>query len=193
MNDDLWKAIEADGQADADAFENLTTEGATELASMVRHLISLQSELVEAEQKVKDVKSKVMRYTHDRIPAKMQETGLDEAKVGGNKISLATYVNGTMPKDPLQRDIALAHLRNIGASDLIKNQMSVGFAVKEDNKARAVAEDLRKAGHDPVLKTWVEPSTLKKLIRERTEKGQEIDLELFNASMGMYAKVKGDK
>ena len=193
MNDDLWKAIEADGQADADAFENLTTEGATELASMVRHLISLQSELVEAEQKVKDLKSKVMRYTHDRIPAKMQETGLDEAKVGGNKISLATYVNGTMPKDPLQRDIALAHLRNIGASDLIKNQMSVGFAVKEDNKARAVAEDLRKAGHDPVLKTWVEPSTLKNLIRERTEKGQEIDLELFNASMGMYAKVKGDK
>ena len=193
MNDDLWKAIEADGQADADAFENLTTEGATELASMVRHLISLQSELVEAEQKVKDLKSKVMNYTHDRIPAKMQETGLDEVKVGDNKISLATYVNGTMPKDPLQRDIALAHLRNIGASDLIKNQMSVGFAVKEDNKARAVAEDLRKAGHDPVSKTWVEPQTLKKLIRERTEKGQEIDLELFNASMGMYAKIKGDK
>ena len=193
MNDDLWKAIEADGQADADAFENLTTEGATELASMVRHLISLQSELVEAEQKVKDLKSKVMNYTHDRIPAKMQETGLDEVKVGDNKISLATYVNGTMPKDPLQRDIALAHLRNIGASDLIKNQISVDFAVKEDNKARAVAADLEKAGHDPVSKTWVEPQTLKKLIRERTEKGQEIDLELFNASMGMYAKIKGDK
>lgn len=88
MNDDLWKAIEADGQADADAFENLTTEGATELASMVRHLISLQSELVEAEQKVKDLKSKVMRYTHDRIPAKMQETGLDEAKVGATRLVL---------------------------------------------------------------------------------------------------------
>lgn len=190
--DDLWKTIEADAEADADAFNDLSTEGATELASMIRHLSELQTQLGEAEERLKGLKRQINRYTHDLIPAKMQETGLDEAKVGGNKISLATYVNGTMPKDPLQRDIALSHLREIGASDFIKNQISVDFAVSEDNRARAMQADLEEQGYDTAAKTWVEPQTLKKLIRERMESGQEIDLELFNASIGTYAKIKGE-
>jgi hypothetical protein len=33
--------------------------------------------------------------------------------------------------------------------------------------------------------------TLKKLIKERAENGQEIDLELFNAYIGTVAKIKG--
>ena len=169
-DEDLWKTIEADASADADAFEDLTTEGATELASMIRNLGAIQTKLVAAEEEAKSLKREQNRYLHDLIPAKMQETGLEEAKVGGNKISLATYVNGTMPKDPLQRDIALS----------------------EDNRARAMQADLEDQGFDTAAKTWVEPSTLKKLIKERVETGQEIDLELFNASIGTYAKIKGE-
>jgi len=191
-DEDLWKTIEADASADADAFEDLTTEGATELASMIRNLGAIQTKLVAAEEEAKSLKREQNRYLHDLIPAKMQETGLEEAKVGGNKISLATYVNGTMPKDPLQRDIALSHLREIGASDFIKNQVSVSFPVSEDNRARAMQADLEDQGIDTAAKTWVEPSTLKKLIKERVETGQEIDLELFNASIGTYAKIKGE-
>jgi len=191
-DEDLWKTIEADASADADAFEDLTTEGATELASMIRNLGTIQTKLIAAEEEAKSLKREQNRYLHDLIPAKMQETGLEEAKVGGNKISLATYVNGTMPKDPLQRDIALSHLREIGASDFIKNQVSVSFPVSEDNRARAMQADLEDQGFDTAAKTWVEPSTLKKLIKERVETGQEIDLELFNASIGTYAKIKGE-
>ena len=33
--------------------------------------------------------------------------------------------------------------------------------------------------------------TLKKLIRERVENRQEIDLEIFNAHIGQKAKIKG--
>ena len=72
----------------------------------------------------------------------MHETGLDEVKVDGNKVSLQAFVSGTMPKDPLQRDIALSHLREIGASDFIKNQISVSFPVSEDNSAKALQADL---------------------------------------------------
>ena len=45
-DEDLWKTIEADANADADAFEDLTTEGATELASMIRTLGRIQTKLV---------------------------------------------------------------------------------------------------------------------------------------------------
>ena len=33
--------------------------------------------------------------------------------------------------------------------------------------------------------------TLKKLIRERVEANQEIDLEIFNAHIGQVAKIEG--
>ena len=74
--DDLWKTIEADAEADADAFNDLTTEGATELASMIRHLSELQTQFGEAEERLKGLKRQINHYTHDLIPAKMQETRL---------------------------------------------------------------------------------------------------------------------
>jgi hypothetical protein len=40
--------------------------------------------------------------------------------------------------------------------------------------------------------TKIEPSTLKKLIRERYENGQDINLEMFNAQIGTVAKIKGN-
>jgi hypothetical protein len=96
-----------------------------------------------------------------------------------------------MPKDPLQREVALTHLRDIGAGDFIKNVVSVSFGISQDNRARSLYSDLEDAGLYPEDKTWVEPSTLKKLIRERVENNQEIDLEIFKAHIGTVAKIKG--
>ena len=186
---DLWKTIEAD----ADAFEDLTTEASTELAGLIRQVGKVQTDLVRAEENLKLLKRNRDRYLHELIPQKMQETGLDKVVVGGNSVSLATFVSGTMPKDPMQRDIALSHLREIGASDFIKNQVSVSFPVSEDNRARAMQADLEEKGFDTAAKTWVEPQTLKKLIRERVESGQEIDLEIFNAHIGTIAKIKENR
>jgi hypothetical protein len=186
--EDLWNTIEAD----ADAFEDFTTEAGTELASLIRQVGRIKTELIKNESCVKLLKEQRDRYLFDLIPAKMQETGVEEVKVGGNTVSLMTFVNGTMPKDPMQRDIALSHLREIGASDFIKNEISVSFPVSEDNRARAMQADLEEKGFETSAKTWVEPSTLKRLIRERVEAGLEIDLDIFNANIGTIAKIKGE-
>ena len=127
----------------------------------------------------------------DLIPSKMQEIGLDKVEVEGNTVTLAKFVNGTMPKDPMQRDVAFSHLRDIGASDFIKNEVSVLFGVTEDNRAKATQADLEEQGFDTTARTWIEPSTLKKVIREYIENDKEIDLEHFNGSIVTYAKIKG--
>ena len=184
---DLWNTI----TADAEAFDGLTTENGKELSGLIRTVGSVEKDLKMAEEAVKDLKRKRDRYLHDLIPAKMQETGMDKVEVDGNTVSLQTFVTGTMPKDPLQRDIAFAHLREIGASDFIKNEVSVSFGVSEDNRARAMQADLEGQGFETASKTWVEPMTLKKLIRERVENKQEIDLEIFRAHIGTIAKIKG--
>ena len=149
-------------EVDADAFSNLTTEAGTELSGLIRQVTSVE----------KDLAAK-------------------EAEVDGNTVSLMTFVNGTMPKDPIQKDIALAHLREIGASDFIKNNITVSFGVTEDNRAKALQADLEDQGFSTDADTKVESQTLKKIIREYVENGKEIDLELFNGSLVTYAKIKG--
>jgi hypothetical protein len=83
-------------------------------------------------------------------------------------------------------------LREIGAEDFIKNQVQISFGINEDNKARSIQADLDEKGLDTTARTWVEPSTLKKLVKERVQNNQTIDLELFNAFVGTVAKLKGD-
>ena len=75
--EDLWDTIEAD----AEAFKDLTTEAGTELAALIRQLGSIQTSLIEAEERFIVLKGQRDRYLRDLIPSKMQKTGLDEVKV----------------------------------------------------------------------------------------------------------------
>ena len=188
IKDDVWKTI----TADANAFEGLSTEGGKELSDLVRHATSLSKSIETLEEEVKSLKAKRQTYLFDLIPAKMSEMGMDKVVVDGNSVSLASFVQATMPKDPIDKEKAIGHLRDIGAGDFIKNQVQVLFGINEDNKARSIQADLDEQGLDTTARTWVEPATLKKLVKERVQQNQEIDLELFNAFVGQVAKIKGE-
>jgi hypothetical protein len=184
---DVWDAI----QADASAFKELTTEGGGELSDLIRIVSDVGKQLSKAEEAIKSLKESRDRYLYDLIPSKMAEMGMDKVEVDGNKVSLRTFVSGTMPKDPIAKENALAHLREIGAGDFIKNDINVSFGVTQDNSAKSLQADLEEKGFDTSSKTWIEPMTLKKLIRERVEANQEIDLDIFNAHVGTIAKLEG--
>ena len=187
MNDDVWSAIEAD----ASLFEGLTTEMGGELSDLIREVIETDKQVAGAEEELKALKKRRDSYLFDLIPAKMQEVGMDKVVVEGHTVSLSTFVSATLPKDPIQRDLAFSHLRDIGCSDFIKNEVKVSFGITEDNIAKDVQASLEERGLDTTAKTWVEPMTLKKMVRERVENNQEIDLDIFNAHIGTIAKIKG--
>ena len=153
----------------------------------------LIKDIKDKEDDLKLLKSKKQRYEYELIPAKMAEMGIDKLTVDGNTVSLTTFVQATMPKDPMDKERAIGHLRDIGAEDFIKNQVQISFGINEDNSARSLQSELEDKGHDTTARTWVEPSTLKKLVRERVEANQPIDLELFKAYVGQTAKIKGEK
>ena len=189
MNNEIWKEVEAD----ADQFKDLSTEGGKDLSDLIRQATNLNKQIDVLEEELKTLKQKKQSYMFDLIPAKMGEMGMDKVEVNGNAVSLSTFVSATMPKDPIQREQAMSHLRDIGASDFIKNQVMVNFGINEDNMARSVQSELDDKGMDTTARVWVEPSTLKKLVRERVENNQKIDLELFKAHVGQVAKIKGGK
>jgi hypothetical protein len=178
--------------ADADDFTGLTTDAGKELSDLIREVQGLDKDVQTAEERFKDLKRKRDRYLREVIPNKMQEIGMDKVEVNGSVVSLSTFVSGTMPKDPLQKEAALNHLRDIGCEDFIKNKITVLFGLSEDNRAKSIKADLEEQGMDVGQETKVEPQTLKKLIKERYESGQNINLEIFNAQIGTIAKIKGN-
>lgn len=189
MNEEIWKQAEAD----ADKFKDLSTQGGKDLSDLIKQASTVNKQIDVLEEEVKMLKQKKNSYLFDLIPAKMAEMGMDKVEVDGNAVSIATFVRATMPKDPIQREQAISHLRDIGASDFIKNEVTVKFGVNEDNRARSIQSELEEKGMDTTARVWVEPSTLKKLVRERVENNQTIDMELFNAQVGQIAKIKGGK
>ena len=186
---DVWDNI----TADAEAFDSLSTEGGKELSDLIRATTSIEEEIADLEKDLKSVKVKRQKYLFDLIPAKMVEMGMDKVVVDGSSVSLSSFVQASMPKDPIDKVNAINHLREIGCEDFIKNKIEVSFGINEDNSAKALKADLDDRGLDTSARTWIEPPTLKKLIRERVEANQTINLELFNAFVGQVAKIKGEK
>ena len=186
---DVWDNI----TADAEAFDSLSTEGGKELSDLIRATTSIEEEIADLEKDLKSVKVKRQKYLFDLIPAKMVEMGMDKVVVDGSSVSLSSFVQASMPKDPIDKVNAINHLREIGCEDFIKNKIEVSFGINEDNSAKALQADLDDRGLDTSARTWIEPPTLKKLIRERVEANQTINLELFNAFVGQVAKIKGEK
>ncbi len=95
-------------------------------------------------------------------------------------------------EDPIsidKKEKAFNWLRNNGLGDLIKNEITVSFGRNEDNKATAYAGLAAGQGFQPVQKLKVEPMTLKALVRERIEAGQDMPSDLFNVFAGNRTKI----
>jgi hypothetical protein len=87
------------------------------------------------------------------------------------------------------KEAAFKWLRDNGLGDLIKNEVTVAFGRHEDNKASQYAVLAQGQGYEPVQKLKVEPMTLKALVRERVESGQDMPSDLFNVFVGNRTKL----
>ena len=87
------------------------------------------------------------------------------------------------------RESAFAWLRDNDLGDLIKNEVTVSFGRGEDDKATQYAVLAKGQGYEPVQKLKVEPMTLKALVRERIEAGQDMPSDLFNLFAGSRTNI----
>ena len=103
-------------------------------------------------------------------------------------MSVSTYYSASIPKDKI--DEALDWLRNNNHGDLIKNTVSIDYARGEDNAAEKMKQDLRTQGQSFTDKTGVHPQTLKAFVREQTESGKNLPLDLLGAHIGQKTIIK---
>ena len=165
---------------------------AKSLSDQVVKLKKLEDELVDKEKELKELKRHIELVSGEVIPTMMQEMNISTLKLAdGSSVEVKPVYGASITV--ANKEAAYTWLRENGLGDLIKNEITVSFGRNEDNKASEYANLAKGQGYEPVQKLKVEPMTLKALVRERLESGQEMPSDLFNVFAGNRTKVTRSK
>ena len=176
-----------------DARENLDSvnEG-KKLSDQVVKLQELEDQVALKEHELKELKRKAELLSGEVIPTMMQEMNISTLKLAdGSSVEVKPVYGASIPV--AKKEQAYNWLRENGLGDLIKNEVTVAFGRNEDVKASDYATFVKGQGYEPVQKLKVEPMTLKALVRERVESGQDMPSDLFNMFTGNRTKITRNK
>jgi hypothetical protein len=163
-------------------------DSAKKLSDKVIELKDLEDEILNAEASIKKLKEKALQLSAVEIPAMMDEMQITKLKLkDGESVEIKKIYGASIPVD--QKEEAFQWLRNNGLGDLIKNEITVTFGMGEDNKAVSYADLARGHGFEPTQKVAVSPMSLKAMVRERLESGQDVPADLFKPFEGNQTKI----
>jgi len=158
------------------------------LSDQVVKLRDLEDKLKIKEEELKKLKKDVEILSGDVIPTMMTEMNISTLKLSdGSAVEVRPIYGASI--SPNNREAAFNWLRDNGLGDLIKNEVTVSFGRNEDNKAVEYTVLAQGHGYQPIQKLKVEPMTLKALVRERVESGQDMPSDLFNVFAGNRTKL----
>ena len=164
------------------------TKDIKSLSDQVLKLRDLEAEVKAQEEKIKQTQKEIARISEDVIPTMLSEMGLSQLKLAdGSSVDVKPFYSASI--SVANREKAYKWLRDNGLGDIIKNDVTVSFGRNEDNKAVDYANLAKSHGFEPTQKLKVEPMTLKALVRERIEAGQEMPMDIFNVYVGNRTKL----
>ena len=163
-------------------------DSAKKLSDKILDLKDLEDEVANAEESLKKLKEKTREISCVEIPKMMDEMQITKLKLkDGEAVEIKKVYGASIPKD--QQEAAFTWLRNNGLGDIIKNDITVTFGRGEDNKASEYANLAQGQGYEPVQKIGVHPQTLKAVVRERLESGQEMPSDIIKTYAGNSTKI----
>jgi hypothetical protein len=168
---------------------DIKAEDLSNISDLGRQLEQIEEKIRVEEEHLKSLKEDYRKISEDLLPNKLRELGISEFKLAnGTSMSIQQYYSARIT--PENRDVCFRWLENNGLGDIIKNTVSANFGRGEDEAAQDLMTQLEEDGHSLVQKKWVEPMTLKAVVREQVEKGKGLPLETFNVYIGQKIKVK---
>ena len=165
------------------------TKDINSLASQVKKLRAIEDEIKSDEELIKNKKKNLERISGEIIPTMLSEMGLSSLKLAdGSSVNVKQNYSASI--SIANREKAYSWLRSNGLGDIIKNEITVSFGKNEDNKAAEYANLAKGQGYQPTQKMKVEPMTLKALVRERIEAGNDMPTDIFNVFVGSRTIIK---
>jgi len=146
------------------------------------------------EEQLKAAKSQLRGLTHFTLPEMFFAATSDDGTplnrlslADGTEIKLARAVTGTLPKEPIPRAAALAHLRELNAGHLIKHTFTL--EARNDDAAADVRGRLLSVSLEPREEYGVHPQTLAAFGREAIDNGTPVELSVIGLTSITYAKI----
>jgi hypothetical protein len=173
---------------DADALK-VSDESVTGIAALAKKAKMLEKEIEDLSTSLKEKEEQYRTLTEVSLPEAMAESGMKKfVMADGSLIDVKPFYGASISK--ARQAEAFKWLRDHGFDDIIKNTVSVRFGRKEDELAARMIQLLRQQGFTPEQTEKVEPQTLKAWVKERVEKGQPVDSDLFGVFIGQKATIK---
>ena len=164
-------------------------EMSTDITDSCRKLLETQKKIEATEEELKKLKDVETTLSEQTIPNLMQQAGIELIKLD-NKVTVEVkpFYSAKIPASKSEE--AFQWLRDRGHGDLIKNQVSLEFGMKQDNEAKSIVEELKSKGLPVKQKTTVHPSSLRGFVREQIQDlGKDVPAELFGTYVANKTKI----
>ena len=179
-----------DFESIASDLNTLDEEGLSRVSKLSEMQINLEKRVKDIEQELKTAKESLRVIQEDQLPAAMAEYNIKKVEtLDGSTLRVSKFYNASIPKDEEKSNEAYKWLVDNGFGDMIKNDVFVRFVRGQEDQAESFARELAERGMAVSTKKKVEPMTLKGFVREQTEAGVNIPVDLFNVFIGERAKI----
>ena len=154
-----------------------------------KKLLETQKKIEATEEELRKLKDVETTLSEQTIPNLMQKAGVELIKLeGGISVEVKPFYSARIPASKSEE--AFQWLRDNGHGDLIKNQVSLEFGMKQDNEAKSIVEELKSKGLPVKQKTTVHPSSLRGFVREQIQDlGKDVPAELFGTYVANKTKI----
>jgi hypothetical protein len=150
--------------------------------------VHLENMIERLDEQLSIRREELRKLSEETIPNMMAEVGIESFTLpDGYKISIANKYYAKLPEDSYN---AFKWLREHNMDGVIKTEVTLNFGKGEDEIVQKVQEVLSEMGLVPNVKSNVHHMTLKALVREQMEKGNEIPLDDFGAGLIRISVVK---
>lgn len=165
------------------------TGGLGKVSEMAAELCALDDNIAELEEHLKQLQANRRRLAEVDLPEAMLSMQLSKVQLqNGFELEIKDILSASISK--ANAPVAHEWLREQGHGDIIKTAVSVEFPRGEEESAREIYQELRGKNTGSVsFAENVHPQTLKKLIRELIEKGDEVPFDVFGVWTGKQAHV----
>tara|TARA_R100001126_G_scaffold81797_2_gene50155 strand:- start:607 stop:1158 length:552 start_codon:yes stop_codon:yes gene_type:complete len=174
---------------EAESIVSIDTGMSSDIAESCNKLLDIQKKISTAEEEMKKLKEVETTLSEQTIPNLMQQAGISMLKLAdGSSVEVKPFYSARIPASKSEQ--AFDWLRENGHGDMIKNQVSLEFGMRQDNEAKALVEELKQKGLAVQQKTSVHPSTLRGFVREQIQDlGKDVPAELFGTYIANKTKI----
>ena len=174
---------------EAESIVRIDVAMSSDITNSCNKLLETQKKIEATEEELKKLKDVETTLSEQTIPNLMQKAGVELIKLeGGVSVEVKPFYSARIPASKSEE--AFQWLRDNGHGDLIKNQVSLEFGMKQDNEAKSIVEELKSKGLPVKQKTTVHPSSLRGFVREQIQDlGKDVPADLFGTYVANKTKI----